>query len=569
MSGKLLLISDLEGCQNDQFGAIQSQVTCSEEFFAAIEKHLEDKTNKVAFLGDYFDQGDKVVFTINRIIGLYEKYEGRVIVILGNRDINKLRLCYELGDVNSKYVQGTGWGLWKDFFNTGGLGAMEIVDKMGKILKQTMGAKGGPIHPNLTFEESVFVLAKVFDPTRAGTMKVNEANINTIIGEFVTNCRKLFVVGKIVHKEGNTLLSHGGGVDPFIFHKQKYYDRIVQGISPDASYYAKMELCRKALETKPPIGDELVADSESFNDNIYNGPLRSFLTDINFNTSNYTSPTNPSGNFFLLQALGQKPDNGGDDVIFTSFIQSNDQLAGCKGPKLYNSTLYAKYLADLHRFDVKIIASGHVPHCAPIPLIYTRNDTGIIFSLNDTSNGYRPQEITKINQVPLCFITNNTIGIGSLPDLESETTLKTYNNVDYSSMVKTWVIDDTGAIPTFNTVTKDIDYKDGSKLVFPSRASGKMFLPAIMDTSKRIVSSGEKQLLALAESNKKRFAENPLTSNQKIRKSVMSRIAAASGKSGTSIGGSRRRKTKLTKHRKIKHLKTKRANHRNSRRKIR
>jgi hypothetical protein len=58
-NGKLIFISDLEGCANSFFNKKQSIAICSTEFFNALDNFLLiNEFNKVAFLGDYFDKGD-------------------------------------------------------------------------------------------------------------------------------------------------------------------------------------------------------------------------------------------------------------------------------------------------------------------------------------------------------------------------------------------------------------------------------------------------------------------------------------------------------------------------------
>jgi hypothetical protein len=85
----LLCISDLEGC-------VDSPVLCSKNTFDAIETLMESYQNlQVAFLGDYFDQGPHIVSTINGIMKLKERYEDKIHIILGNRDVNKMRIAVE------------------------------------------------------------------------------------------------------------------------------------------------------------------------------------------------------------------------------------------------------------------------------------------------------------------------------------------------------------------------------------------------------------------------------------------------------------------------------------------
>ena len=100
---KLLMFSDIEGCQASP--GEQSKFLCSKGFYDKIADMLDPDPDKggdanlhIAFLGDYFDQGMLVYDSIKGMISLLDnpKFAGRVHVILGNRDVNKLRFCFEL-----------------------------------------------------------------------------------------------------------------------------------------------------------------------------------------------------------------------------------------------------------------------------------------------------------------------------------------------------------------------------------------------------------------------------------------------------------------------------------------
>ena len=103
---KILMFSDIEGCQKfnlagSKNGEIkQSGFLCNPAFYAEIKRRLDsDKNLHIAFLGDYFDQGMGVYKSINGMDGLLTEFnkegeEERVFVILGNRDVNKLRFLF-------------------------------------------------------------------------------------------------------------------------------------------------------------------------------------------------------------------------------------------------------------------------------------------------------------------------------------------------------------------------------------------------------------------------------------------------------------------------------------------
>jgi len=88
---KLLMFSDIEGCQASPGN--QSKALCSKEFYDEIATKLSSDPNlQVAFLGDYFDQGMRVYESITGMKMLLDRFtKERVHVILGNRDVNKLR----------------------------------------------------------------------------------------------------------------------------------------------------------------------------------------------------------------------------------------------------------------------------------------------------------------------------------------------------------------------------------------------------------------------------------------------------------------------------------------------
>ena len=98
---KILMFSDIEGCQASP--GKQSSFLCSDAFYNKIADMLDPKKGgdpnlHIAFLGDYFDQGMRVYDSIKGMMSLLDNptFSGRVHVILGNRDVNKLRFCFEL-----------------------------------------------------------------------------------------------------------------------------------------------------------------------------------------------------------------------------------------------------------------------------------------------------------------------------------------------------------------------------------------------------------------------------------------------------------------------------------------
>jgi len=508
-SGKLLCISDFEGCAElgpPPAKQPQSRLLCTKEFFDSIITFLDSNPkNKVAFLGDYFDQGDLVVDTINNIIRVHEKFPNRVHIILGNRDLNKLRLIYEMREAPQVLDnEANGWSVWKGFYAEIA-SPLSLNARLSSILAKSMGAVvPTKIAQGLSPEDAAYVLVRAFsEPNAILLANSNSKNLDKTYGIFYKNVRTLFDVGKIVVHDTDfkTMLSHAGGSDPFMFHTDVYYQTITrtlrkeiktglskEGEKPELSYYAKIEQVRRALQI-PPNGIEEIATS--FVANTYNTVLSSIST-------LFDSIDDPKPDYFLLQGLGLKPDaHPGTAVIdgktFTSFIQSCD-VQGCKGPHGPDINItttpeyeekYTNYFKTLVANDIHFIAHGHVPNCTPIPLIYKREGVdGLIFVDNDTSNGYRPAAIDSINKIPLAYISDDgKAGVFSLPG-DRTNTYKGDAGV-FAPMVGEW---DTTNAPTFGNESKVITYVDGKKLSFPARAETtipKIFSPAVMAGGKR------------------------------------------------------------------------------------
>jgi hypothetical protein len=458
---KLLFVSDLEGC-----AAGQSRVLCSNEFFEALTEFLEGTTNEVAFLGDYFDKGDLVAQSINNIVALKEFFGDRVHIILGNRDLNKLRLIYEMRR-DAQSVGANKWNLWTKFYNE--LPGATLKDRMKNIHANSMGANYPvALAPGLSDDQANYNLLRAFsEPNAAAYLAQNpgaDADPGPIVTEFLTSCRKLFEHGKIVIKSDKfkTLMSHAGGMDPFFFHTPEYYTT-VKAAANDGTYYGSIELMRKALQLQPSVTQR----TSTFTIATYNSPLIGI-------GSLFDSTEDPTPNFLLIQALGLKPDGG---QHFVSFVQSCDNPAGCKGPVStdllpYDQDAYDTYKERLFESNVHFVSAGHVPHCTPIPMIYKRGDTvKPVFIANDTSNGNRPVAISDPTQVPLSYVTaDGKAGVGSLPDMGTTTTYKGDATIgDFSVMLGEFT---DANMPTFveNGSKSFIKYSEaGPYLVFPAR----------------------------------------------------------------------------------------------------
>jgi len=525
--GKLLLISDLEGCATHQAptpmpanalaagktyynaGELerigkkkQTRIQCDTAFFKELERFLEkNPKNKVAFLGDYFDLGDMALPSILEIMKLFEMYgiqtgnngrprvtnaglpvqTGRVTILLGNRDANKLRLIYEMQDVAKVAPDATGhrWPIWKGFYDNLGAQATPLA-RLIHILGASMGAyafKLIMLDPSVTANNAAAaeLLMSIFMKGKA---------IPAGMEEKVNAVRNLLRVGKVVHMddEYKTLMSHAGGMDAFFFHEPAYYtESVYPEIAKSENYYEKIELTRKALMVEPS------QKTGTFVEATYNAPYEKLVKELlgGWNAELPEPPAEPSNEFYLVQALGLKPDA---DKHFTSFIQSCDNQ-GCKGPvgsdmpAIYDNSTYAMYQDKLVAAGVKVVAAGHSPHCAPVPMVYKRpEEKGILFVACDTSNGFRPTETVgeSIDTYPLAFVDDggSAAGAGCLVSGSGTvTTTPAGFSPDWSFMLGSFSYADA---PTFMDTGKSsyVQYAT-KKLTFPSRAGGGPFQPAV------------------------------------------------------------------------------------------
>jgi hypothetical protein len=481
----LILISDIEGCSAIQ----QSRILCSNDFFNSLDNFLLSG-NSVAFLGDYFDKGDLVENTINRIIELYEKYNitlkgngfGKVYIILGNRDLNKLRIPYEVQDdiVKPTNTSSRGlWLVWEHFYDifsnrSNTSNKKQLVEN---ILEKSMGASG-------SYDWIVPLL-----------------NIGNGYS-FKENLRKLFSYGKIViyDEEFKILLSHSGGdFNTFLNYKnlKNNYDNILNSvrnnIGVNLKYFEYIELCRNKLMSYDSVSYQDTNLKGNIEINEFIDSINSILDKVRIATKDYTKfdKTTLIPEYFLIQAMGLKPDiiinrfNQTKIIVehkFLSFIESRDHN-GCSGPKIYKDTFlnnYKKSLKLLKNLGINFVASGHVPHCAPVPLIYRRVEcANVAFILNDTSNGYRKENIDSVNKIPLSFIRSNkrtnqnieySTGVGFLDNntisinLPSNRLPSSLDN--FSFMTGEWNIDDTN-FPYFegklyNGLNSYVKYPNGT-----------------------------------------------------------------------------------------------------------
>jgi hypothetical protein len=564
-NGKIIFISDLEGCaEKSMSGKDQSRVSCTDDFFRNLKIFLESNpSNKVAFLGDYFDKGNMFENNISHIINLYETFnipKKRVYIILGNRDINKLRLLfeyrdYDFGKINNKStvkndlernnnsivineLRGNNksknnnsktnsktnsnlsvpnqsrnkfiWKAWEKFHQLYNISLPQF-EKLKIIYEHSMGAKqidseyehiqnymtdiflrtnSNAKNANTKLSNAKNANTNLPNAKNANTNLSNAKNANSIPKKRRENFYKLFKYGLIAEydEDYKVLLSHAGGIGGFQFHTEEYYINIKKGfkvVENIDDYFHNIEVARRALMT-PPSEEQQCKNSVNLKQilEVINSPLIGFMNNIFINRLNSFNPV-ATDDFFLLQALGLKPD---DNNYFVSFVQSCDCVF-CKGPlynnipnpntTLYKSIEYTKFLDNLVKLDIQFVSFGHNPICTPVPIIYKRPESDyVIFIANDVSNGYRPSSIEHLYQIPLAYISNDNGKFKVGVDLFIKFILPV-DLEEFKSMINEWTLN---TVPRFNKNNKTIKYEN-NKLTFPARVIGSgstSFLPTKM-----------------------------------------------------------------------------------------
>jgi hypothetical protein len=444
-NGSLLMISDIEGClqtakitlqDNTIYDISQNTSLCRFDTFKGplLNFLLDNDKNEIAFLGDYFDKGPGVVDSIIGIAYLHDyldkqnknkvqdQVQNRVHIILGNRDINKFRIAYELDmKKEERKLNIEGWKAWSDLYNTNNIS--DYFDQDGNVKKdeqlklfhfitsKSMGGMSLPtdkiIHSSLSEEESLDWLYAVFTDSDILVgykpkfdIVFNDTNKDEYKKLFVYSCRYLYQNATIVKKidRFKVLLSHAGGFNMSVLQDKSFYETIISTLSNESlSYYDKIETARKELQTNSKSYSDI--DSViSYNQRLYKEFVDNFFPDN-------TVDKKESGQYFLLQAMGLKPDDRFPN--FASFIQSCG--GGC-GQRIASNNLVPEdidFFKKISDADIMTIAHGHVPNCLRFPLIYKRVIEGkpLVFIENDTSNGNRPKlKSGEIDELPLSYI---------------------------------------------------------------------------------------------------------------------------------------------------------------------
>ena len=59
--GKMILLSDIQGCQDKSKNQYLTKLVCKPQFHKSLEKFMEEEKNKISFVGNFFDKGSYVM----------------------------------------------------------------------------------------------------------------------------------------------------------------------------------------------------------------------------------------------------------------------------------------------------------------------------------------------------------------------------------------------------------------------------------------------------------------------------------------------------------------------------
>jgi len=93
---EIYFFSDLEGNMPNGIKELMFE-TSDMDATGIIEKPKSLENNVIVFTGDLIDRGEYSIRNLKRMLALKEKdeNEGRVILLCGNRDTNKIRMYHE------------------------------------------------------------------------------------------------------------------------------------------------------------------------------------------------------------------------------------------------------------------------------------------------------------------------------------------------------------------------------------------------------------------------------------------------------------------------------------------
>jgi len=463
-----LIISDPEGCGSKvYFRGNQSPQLCQDTTFVALNNWIseEGKTRKIVFCGDYFDNGpveniEEFIKTMMRLYNDHNKKK-KIIILLGNRDLNKLRLAKEIGFFNvSNKIDGIknineiyrpfeeiSSVVDKPFPNKNDFYSSDVTNpSLFEFYKKTMG---------IDFNVDKTKLVQFFknfwskeNPEGEGGTNPNQISMM----DFFKNC-------DIIHIENGIFFAHGG-ID------LKYFNEFLLNntdlITLQDYFKNKLTNALNYVENLPTTSSQLEDIKKHFNLSVGQNllkPTSSELEDIkkHFNLSvgqNLLKPTSSQKetehpvddiityyDYKLKNMKYNWPLDSVDDeidenekayyfLLNLSFYQAYSPVmcsgginGDCEQNKAMDNLLIDFYINK----NINTLVLGHKPICFPIPLgfydiqfiafDYSKSEWNkkMIYTFANDLMGYRDLIIREEPVIPLGILKKNTKGDWNQP----------------------------------------------------------------------------------------------------------------------------------------------------------
>ena len=389
---EIYFFSDLEGNMPDGIKELMFETTLTdgekifemdEKGIIEIPKSLENKV--IVFTGDLIDRGEYSIRNLRRMLALKEKAgnEGRVILLCGNRDTNKIRMYHEC---HIKAIEDNILRNKKEIITV-----TNIISKLKDIQEDTQFTNNGEdiatiinitgILKNLntarTYDDN-FKKSYTDDISRIENMYSNTLGSPNQVENFKKEFKVLFGIGNVFEEDKITLLKFiammnmvmgkiwGAGVLPTILEPYNgLYIKYLQQCHIMASITIGDKLCFASHAGIPYKDKEKTIESEgSFYIPIEIGKVPSPMQDhrINNGVATYTSTTKYTISHYYYINNIDNLNRSFDDFITKKFTNGNTVI----------DDEYKKYVAMSANCDIQSIDGTELSAYAS-PIVSRKN----------------------------------------------------------------------------------------------------------------------------------------------------------------------------------------------------
>lgn len=322
--------------------------------------------------GDVWDRGGSDLYVIRQLLDLQKRHDGRVHFIMGNRDMNKMRIASELGVVGTTtlprhegvyWLRGTGRPgdpLLKD----NKVSQINAAERLKWILSQTMGSP------------DAFELRKEELQRETG----RRTSDKDVVDSYRQSCHPTGEMGQYLQqahlalKLGNTLFVHGALplTQPTLNQACKQ-GKPVQEFWSDFKFAMPWQEADE--ESKPHSANEWLKALEAFARTHVSGWKRHVeqletgrqteCDGVWSTKGGYDYSTSGQGFEALMQyGMGWTPDgNRNPTIVYSSWLNDGLPYRFLPDPSTPEDSLFAKLTSEF--FDtlgIELIVSGHQPH---------------------------------------------------------------------------------------------------------------------------------------------------------------------------------------------------------------